>query len=378
MISIPLSDFWSATAMIRVLYVDDEPDLLDLVKIFLERSGEIGVDTALSAQDALGMMKENHYDAIVYDFRIPAMDGTGFLKQIRSAKENIAIILFTGNGREEVVIEAINNGADFYVRKNGDTTVLFKELQHRIRQAVRGRMAETELTRKNKKITLLHNISCHDTANRLTVLRGKIKQVKKLSKDPVILPHLNKIEDEAREIYNDLESARIYQEIGINVQKWHIVADILRPVILRAGTAGIRCSVDVGNLEICADPLLPRVFSNLLDNVVRHGSHVTNLTITCHRTAGRMLVIWEDDGVGIPVEEKERIFDQGYGKNTGLGLFLCCEILAITGITLKENGIPGKGARFELLIPGGKYRCGGEPDVLPDDMTGGSKLQSEL
>ena len=363
--------------MIHVLYVDDEPDLLDLVKIFLERSGEIGVDTALSAQAALGMIKENHYDAIVYDFRIPAMDGAGFLKQIRSAKENIAIILFTGNGREEVVIEAINNGADFYVRKNGDTTVLFKELQHRIRQAVRGRMAETELTRKNKKITLLYNISRHDIANHLTVLRVKIKQVKKLSKDPTLLPHINKIEEEAREIYNDLENARICQEIGINVQEWHIVADTLRPVILRAGTAGIRCFVDIGNLEIYADPLLPRVFSNLLDNVVRHGSHVTSITVTCHRTAGGMLVIWEDDGVGIPAEEKERVFDQGYGKNTGLGLFLCREILAITGITLQENGVPGKGARFELLIPKGKYRCGGEPQMGSEGTMRRSELQSE-
>jgi signal transduction histidine kinase len=376
MISIPLSDFRSATAMIRVLYVDDEPDLLDLVKIFLERSGEIGVDTALSAQAALVMMK-NHYDAIVYDFQMPGRDGIAFLKQIRSGKENIAIILFTGKGREEAVIEAINNGADFYVWKDGDTTLRFAELQHRIRQAVQGRLAETELTRKNKKITLLYNISRHDIANHLTVLRAKIKQVKKLSKDPTLLPHINKIEEEAREIYNDLENARICQEIGINVQEWHIVADILRPVISGAGTAGIRCFVDVGNLEIYADPLLPRVFSNLLDNVLRHGSHVTSITVTCHRTAGGMLVIWEDDGVGIPAEEKERVFDEGYGKNTGLGLFLCREILAITGITLQENGVPGKGARFELLIPKGKYRCGGEAQMVSEDTMRRSELQSE-
>jgi|WetSurMetagenome_2_1015567.scaffolds.fasta_scaffold01578_4 signal transduction histidine kinase len=360
MISIPLSDFWGATAMIRVLYVDDEPDLLDLAKIFLERSGEIVVDCALSAQAALEIIERNHYDAIVYDFQMPAIDGIAFLKQVRSGKENIAIILFTGKGREEVLIDAINNGADFYVRKDGDTKARFTELLHGIRQAVRSRMAKTELIRKNKKITLLSNISRHDIANHLTILRGKIKQLKKLAKDPGLLPHLNKIDDEAGEIYNDLETARIYQEIGINIQKWHNVADILRPVTLQAGTAGIRCSVDAGNLEIYADPLLPRVFSNLLDNVVRHGSHVTSLTITCHRIAGRMLVIWEDDGIGIPAGEKERVFDQGYGKNTGLGLFLCCEILAITGITLQENGVPGKGARFELHIPEGKYRSSSE------------------
>ena len=67
--------------------------------------------------------------------------------------------------------------------------------------------------------------------------------------------------------------------------------------------------------------------------------------------SGGLTIAWEDDGVGVPDVLKERIFNRGYGSNTGLGLFLIREILAITGITVHECGIEGKGARFELHVP---------------------------
>jgi K+-sensing histidine kinase KdpD len=363
--------------MIHLLYVDDEPDQQDLAKKILARSGGIHIDTAPSAETALAMMEREHYDAIVSDFPLPDRDSIAFLRQIRSGQEGIAIILFTGKGHEEVVIEALNNGADFTVQKSGETEARFTELQHRIHQAVLGRMAENELMRKNKKITLLCKISRHGIANHLTVLRGKIKQTKKILKDPVLVSHVNKMEEAAKEIYNQLRIARMYQDIGENNPGWCRLRDILEQVVTRAGAAGIRCSVEVNGLEIYADPLIPQVFFNLLDNTLRHGMHVKTLTISCHRTDTGMKVRWEDDGVGIPVEEKERIFDEGYGKNTGLGLFLCSEILAITGITLQENGIPDRGARFELLVPDGKYRYCGEPWRLSAGMIQGSQLQSE-
>ena len=67
-------------------------------------------------------------------------------------------------------------------------------------------------------------------------------------------------------------------------------------------------------------------------------------------------IFWEDNGTGIPTEEKEKIFERGYGKNTGLGMFLVREILALTDISITETGEPGKGARFEIVVPKGMYR----------------------
>jgi PAS domain S-box-containing protein len=137
-------------SMISILYVDDEEALLDIGKLFLERSGDCTVDIALSASLGIERMGMKSFDAIVSDYQMPEMDGIEFLKKIRSTS-NIPFILFTGKGREEVVIEAINSGADFYLQKGGDPKSQFVELKHKILQAVSRRRTENELRRSETR-----------------------------------------------------------------------------------------------------------------------------------------------------------------------------------------------------------------------------------
>jgi K+-sensing histidine kinase KdpD len=113
-------------------------------------------------------------------------------------------------------------------------------------------------------------------------------------------------------------------------------------------------------IEIYADPLIEKVFPNLIDNAVRYGISLTRISFSCKKLDGSGVIICEDDGVGILPEEKEKIFSYKYGKNTGLGLFLSREILAITGISIRENGTPGTGARFEIICPEGTVRAIGQ------------------
>ena len=80
------------------------------------------------------------------------------------------------------------------------------------------------------------------------------------------------------------------------------------------------------------------------------------ITLTAEVSDGDLVVTWEDDGVGVSGEDKKRLFERGFGKHTGLGLFLSREILGLTGITITENGIPGSGARFVVRVPAGKWR----------------------
>ena len=107
-----------------------------------------------------------------------------------------------------------------------------------------------------------------------------------------------------------------------------------------------------------ADPMLEKVFSNLVENSVVHGETVKKITISTMVDGSDMVVVYEDDGCGIPDGEKERIFDRGHGKNSGYGLYLSKEILSITGIDILENGRPGEGTRFEIRVPQGVYRVG--------------------
>ena len=141
--------------MISVLYVDDERALLEVGRIFLEKEGEFTVGIALSAKAALESPDFSSYDIIVSDYQMPGMDGIAFLKHLRASGNTIPFILFTGKGREEVVIEAINNGADFYLQKGGQPQAQFAELAHKIRLAVRKRKTETDLTWSEEKFSRL-------------------------------------------------------------------------------------------------------------------------------------------------------------------------------------------------------------------------------
>jgi CheY-like chemotaxis protein len=127
---------------IKVLYVDDEPNLLEIARLFLERTGDFQVSTATSAKDALDSSSIRSYDLIVSDYQMPGMDGIAFLKEVRKRYGDIPFILFTGRGREEVVIEAINNGVDYYLQKGGNPETQFAELAHNIHKAVARKKAE--------------------------------------------------------------------------------------------------------------------------------------------------------------------------------------------------------------------------------------------
>lgn len=126
--------------MVVILYVDDDPDLLEIGKIFLESRVDIQVETLSSARLALQRLgRTQHYDAILSDYQMPDMDGIEFLKEVRRQYGEIPFILFTGKGREEIAIRAINNGADFYVQKGGEAESQFAELAHHIRAAIERR-----------------------------------------------------------------------------------------------------------------------------------------------------------------------------------------------------------------------------------------------
>ncbi len=103
--------------MISVLFVDDEPALLEITRLYLEKSGSITVETCRSALEALGILKNRQFDVIVSDYEMPLMDGIMFLKILRAEGNDTPFLIFTGKGREHVVIDALNNGADYYLQK---------------------------------------------------------------------------------------------------------------------------------------------------------------------------------------------------------------------------------------------------------------------
>jgi DNA-binding NtrC family response regulator len=121
--------------VLSVLYVDDEPFLLDICKIYLEKRTDISVSVASSVENALKLIDISSFDVIVSDYQMPGTDGIGFLKILKEKHCAIPFILFTGRGREEIMTEALESGALFYLQKGGNPRSRFTELEHKIREA---------------------------------------------------------------------------------------------------------------------------------------------------------------------------------------------------------------------------------------------------
>jgi CheY-like chemotaxis protein len=141
--------------MISVLYVDDEPALLEIGKLFLEKTGQFSVDIITSAQDALSLLKSKDYDVILSDYQMPEMNGIDLLKRVRISGNTIPVIISTERGQEEVVVEAINNGGDFYLKNGVCPETQFFELAHKIQIAVEHQRTLEKILSLNRLYSVL-------------------------------------------------------------------------------------------------------------------------------------------------------------------------------------------------------------------------------
>ena len=213
--------------------------------------------------------------------------------------------------------------------------------------------AEEALRLANRQLNLLTGITRHDILNKVAIIMGYLKIAEKKFEEPALVEFTGRIKSATMAIQSQIEFTRIYEDIGTHEPRW-INLDTVMP--RSQVPAMVTLVADVHGVEVFSDPMLEKVFFNLLDNSIRHGERVKEIRVSSHQSGGNLVVVWEDNGVGVEDSEKEQIFERGFGKNTGLGLFLVREILSLTGITITENGKPGKGARFEISVPNTRYR----------------------
>lgn len=215
---------------------------------------------------------------------------------------------------------------------------------------------ERELKAANEKLTLLGNMTRHDIMNQLAVLTGWLDVVREGETNPTKVRRFDGMRKASEAITDLLVFASEYQDIGAERPAWVSVEQAVADGMTGLPLEGVRVDVDVGGLEVYVDPMLERVFRNLLDNSLRHGEKVTRVGLTSRAGDGGLTLVYEDDGVGVSEDAKERIFERGFGKHTGLGLFLARQVLGLTGMTIKETGQEGTGARFEIRAPEGSFR----------------------
>ena len=218
------------------------------------------------------------------------------------------------------------------------------------------KQAQEALTQANRKLNLMNNITRHDILNQLTALIGFLEISRNDTKDPELLKFIYKEEIAANAIRSQILFTRDYQDVGVHSPIWQDVAETVSLAIATIDLHKTEVSLDLQQVQIFADPLLEKVFYNLVENSLRHGEKVTKITIRAVENTEGMDLVYDDNGAGVPEDAKEKIFRREYFKNTGFGLFLTREILAITGLSIAETGTRGTGARFVIHAPKGMFR----------------------
>ncbi|MCQ1537471.1 PAS domain S-box protein [Methanocalculus taiwanensis] len=214
------------------------------------------------------------------------------------------------------------------------------------------KQSEEALRLANKKLQLLSSVTRHDILNQIMVIQGYLDFAGEENDNPIQTRYLGKVHDAAEVIEKQIAFTREYEQLGVKEPIWLLVQNLVEK--LRSGDIAVAC--DCAGYSIYCDPMIEKVFYNLMDNTIRHAEGAATVTIGCTPLDTGLLISWQDDGPGIPDDEKEQIFMRGFGKNTGFGLFIIREILAITGITITETGVYGEGARFEIKVPRDGYR----------------------
>ncbi|OPX74579.1 MAG: aerobic respiration control sensor protein ArcB [Methanoregulaceae archaeon PtaU1.Bin059] len=219
------------------------------------------------------------------------------------------------------------------------------------------KMAEDALALASRKINLLSSITRHDILNQITALKGYIYLLREETDLDTIAELVSKEDLITDAIEGQINFTRDYQDMGIRAPEWQNIADSVEKAKSILPVRDVAVNVETSNIQVFADLLFEKVFYNLIDNALRYGGpSLRNIRIFSQETENGLVLIVEDDGTGICARDREHLFQRGYGKHTGLGLFLCREILSLTGISIQETSEPGKGARFEILVPKGSYR----------------------
>jgi PAS domain S-box-containing protein len=216
---------------------------------------------------------------------------------------------------------------------------------------------EKALELTNQKLNMMNSVTRHDVLNSITGILGLCDMLGATTTDRDTKELAAGIRGQVVRIKEQNLFTKEYQSVGVKAPQWQGLRQCVKEAAAAVGSETIRVHLPGTECEVYADPLIGRAFYNLIDNSIRHGGSVRNIAVETETIPDGSLVIrYRDDGCGIPKGEKPKIFDQGYGRNTGFGLFFIREVLAITGLTIRETGEVGKGVVFEIAVPKGAWR----------------------
>jgi len=262
-------------------------------------------------------------------------------------KEGHAIITTKDGKRRNFLFNGVH-------LESGDSIAFAEDITERKEAEEKLDRMMNELVAINEKLGVVGRLTRHDARNKLSVMANNVYLAKqKLAANHSSLEYLGEVEFAIDQMEKIFDFARTYEMLGVEELSYmNVEKSVDEAAILFPGLAGAKLVNECKGLTVMADSLLRQLFYNLIDNTLKYGEKVSQIRVY-HEEVGKdqLKLIYEDDGVGIPEDEKEKIFKEGYGKGTGHGLYLIKKICETYGWTIRETGKSGEGVQFTMTIP---------------------------
>ena len=212
-----------------------------------------------------------------------------------------------------------------------------------------------EIDLMNEKLRVVGSLTRHDARNKLSAVAGYAYLLKKKHGDQAdIVEGLDKMEQAVKDTMKIFEFAKMYEQLGVEELTYIDVEKALNEAVVLFSGSTPKVVNDCHGLTMFADSFLRQLFYNFIDNTVKYGKKTTTIRVHFEKVDEDSLkLVYEDDGLGIPIENKSHLFKEGFstGGSTGFGLFLTKKMVDIYGWEIEEKGVPGIGAKFIITIP---------------------------
>jgi len=347
--------------VIPLIVIDTKTDRCAALGNLLAGTGTYRVITSASPDAALAGNLGTAPGAVIV-VQEEGQDGLAFIGELREKKIEIPAIVLAAAYEPEAFRQAVADRAEYLVMAGAPDSwyPVLLQLIEKVLANFRTRIAMETL---KKKLNLVGSVTRHDVQNQLTAVSGYTELLEMDVTDPQMKSYIEKERTALEKIRRQFQFAKDYQNLGNESPVWQPLSLVIQRASEIAVLKNAAVTNTCGKAAVFADPVLEKAMAQLLDNAVRHGSRVTEIRISVREEENGGLLVVEDNGTGIPAADKERIFERGFGKYTGWGLFFVRELLALTGMTISETGEPGKGARFEIHIPREAFRNDPNPSA---------------
>lgn len=271
--------------------------------------------------------------------------------------DDLVMHLAGGNQAEFHILSSFKGSAYIVVT----AILLYFTILYFIRKTAEGqealRKSERQTRILNRKLGLMNDVTYQDIQNKITAARGFVDLATTGGSNAENREYLDRTSEILETIQALIAKTKEYQRMGTDDLRWIAIGPaILTQFSLLKKPASVTLVCDMNGVEIFADPQIERVFSILSLNALTHGGNVTRIAFTYRESPGGLVIACEDDGMGIPSDQKSLIFNRVVGGTGNFHLFFIREFLTLYGMTIAETGSPGGGARFEITVPEGAYR----------------------